>query len=111
MTCAISIFLIIALVGTSVAGTCPVLTPSGPVTITAHSQVVENLEIDTARGTATSPTSGISCNGFDHVIIRNVRVTHHVEGTSHPGLLFLLLILEKEEENIENKVDMFCLPG
>lgn len=70
---AISLLIFAAIVHGQTA--CPVLKPSGPLAITSNNQIVENLDISTP---GTVP--GITCNGFDNVIIRNVRVTHYPQG-------------------------------
>ena len=70
---AISLLIFAAIVHGQTA--CPVLKPSGPLAITSNNQIVENMDISTP---GTVP--GITCNGFDNVIIRNVRVTHYPQG-------------------------------
>ena len=73
---------------------CPALTESGPITISQNSQVVENLLITAgdsqwvATGGDyqwTAPT-GIVCNGFSDVKIKNVYVKHYPQGVdAHKG--------------------------
>jgi hypothetical protein len=49
------------------------LTASGPITITANNQLVENLDITVPLG---STLNGITANGFSNVTIRNCNITH-----------------------------------
>lgn len=71
-----SVFLCVAVVTAAAASdACPVLTSSGPVTVTSDGQIIENLDI-----TTTDTTPGILCKGNKNVVIRNLRVTHYPQG-------------------------------
>lgn len=53
---------------------CTVLKPSGPITVERSGQIIEGLDIVTHTTTA-----GITCDGKANVVIRNLRISHHIQ--------------------------------
>ena len=53
---------------------CTVLKPSGPITVERSGQIIEGLDIVTHATTA-----GITCDGKANVVIRNLRISHHIQ--------------------------------
>ena len=61
------------------ATSCPALNASGPIIVSRNNQVIQNLDV-----TTIDSTTGIYCNGYTDVLIKNVRVTHYPQGSDAP---------------------------
>lgn len=68
---------------------CPILLESGPITVTADGQTIENLIItagdaywdySVSKDNKWEPVPGIYCEGFDNVEIKNVYVKQYPQG-------------------------------